>query len=154
MSVLTPDVGDKQSPYDGLLAGSTASVESDRTSQTQSGATVVNAFMRSVIRSASPARQVRHDDVLDEVKLRLVEDDPATGPPLAAMKRRTELSTEDARHVRVGQRRPRVHVEDTAEDLPHHVRRERRDIGIGRGTRRPRHGGESSVRGGARHAAR
>ena len=83
---------------------------------------------------ASPAREVRNEDVIAEVQLGLVQDDPAPGPTTTAVERRTELFTERARGARMKGRWTWVRIEDAVKDLSDDVLRQALEIRERRGS--------------------
>ena len=71
----------------------------------------------------SPAGEVRHEQVLAEVQLGLVEDPPATGPGAAALERAAGVHAEHAGRDGVGGGGARARDQRAVDELGHQVRR-------------------------------
>jgi hypothetical protein len=86
-----------------------------------------------------PAREVRYDDLLPEVELRLEENPPApraAAPPAGPLER-TQISRQDRGGEGVGERRTGRRVELPVEDFAHEVIGQGLDVGVGRWTAQP-----------------
>src|SRR5690606_33408854 len=81
---------------------------------------------------APPTCQVRHEDLLAQMKLGLEQDDPATGPAASPMKWRPKLASKNRGGQCVLGRRTRKRVQHTKQDLPGDVRWQRQDVLVGR----------------------
>ena len=87
------------------------------------GARVKNAVSGySGMRSRRQAREVRDEDILAEMKFRLVDDPPSARAAASAVERRIELASEDRACDRVRGRRPWMGMERAVDDLGHLVR--------------------------------
>src|SRR5689334_10890732 len=78
--------------------------------------------------------------------LRLVEDDPPTGPAAAALEWRPELLAEDTRGLRVRARGARAQMQLAIDDLRHLVVRRAQDVLVRRAGRGGLHHTESLAR--------
>jgi hypothetical protein len=68
-----------------------------------------------------PAGKVRHEDIIAQVQLRLVQDDPAAGAASAAIEGAIELAAEVRRGPGVQRRRTWTRQELAADDLGNDV---------------------------------
>src|SRR5262249_4948901 len=80
---------------------------------------------------SAPSREVRHENVIVEMELDLVQDPPATGSALSPKERSDEIAAEEACHVRMRERRPWGDDELALDDLSNNVLREREEIFVG-----------------------
>jgi hypothetical protein len=67
-------------------------VDGESASQTQSGATVSAAPCGRARRSVRPAGEIRHEDVLAKVELRLIDNPPATRTCVTKLQRPDQLT--------------------------------------------------------------
>jgi hypothetical protein len=77
---------------------------------------------------AAPAGEIRHEHVVAEVQLGLVDDQPAARAVTSAIERTAELDAEDRRGARMRERRPRRGVELAVEHLRDVMLRDRNEI--------------------------
>ena len=81
---------------------------------------------------APPAGEIGDDDVLREMQLGRVEDQPTPGPAATAIERTGKVASEDARGAGVRHSGTRRRVEHAADDLTDLVRWQGLEIGVGR----------------------
>ena len=81
---------------------------------------------------APPAGKVGNDDILAEVKLRLVDDPPAAGATFAEVERVADLAAKNGTGACVRRGGSRLGVERPADDLGHHMRRRVDHVAVSR----------------------
>ena len=115
----------------------------DRTSHTQSGASSKKAALHGDTRHAGlpPARQIGDQNIVVQMKLRLVEDDPSAGTTAAAIERTVEMAPQSGCGACVRDARTRLGVQNAVDDLGDNTSGCREDILVGSAAlRRAGHG--------------